>query len=83
MAVRCKFKLAETREAAGSEGKTLVFYPEYDKSIPEDQAFNRYTPNGEFRMYCNNPAVLAQMKLGQQYYFDMSEVPPAAEQKAA
>jgi hypothetical protein len=52
----------------------LVFEPEYDQSIPEDQRFARATPNGRFEMHVDNPAVTDNMKLGQTFYVDFTLV---------
>jgi hypothetical protein len=74
--VRAKFTLQEvTQHSHGAASRTLVFRPQYDTSIPEDQRFAKATPNGEFRMYVDNPAALEQLKLGQAYYFDITPAP--------
>jgi len=72
--VRAKFQLQEVRQHSyNTNARTLVFQPQYDTSIPEDQRFAQATPSGQFTMYEDNPAALAQLELGKQYYFDITE----------
>lgn len=82
MAVRAKMKLAEIRSFANFPGKELVFRCEYDSSMPEDQRFAKYTPNGEFKMQVDNPAALDQFTLGACYYVDFNPVPAVAAEAA-
>ena len=71
--VRAKFMLLEVRQHSYTQhGRTLVFGPQYDASIPEDQRFAQATPSGHFEMFVDNPAALQQLELGKQYYFDIS-----------
>ena len=81
MKIRCKFQLQEVREHHyhGGTGKTFVFRPCYDTTIPEDQVFMKYSPSGEFTIFVTNPVVLAEWKLGEHYYFDATPVPVAAD----
>lgn len=79
MRVRAKFVLQERTESHwNKDSRILVFRPQYDESIPEDQRFARATPDGEFKMRVDNPAVIEQLKLGQAYYFDITEAPSPA-----
>ena len=73
--VRAKFQLQEVRHNHYGSGKTLVFRPMYDNSIPEDRRFAKATPSGEFTMYVDNEAALNQLHLGERYYFDITEAP--------
>lgn len=69
--VRCKFMLVEVRSHHWtSNAKTLVFSPQYDTSVPEDQRFAKATPSGRFEMQVDNPLALEQFELGKNYYFD-------------
>ena len=78
MTVRAKFRLTESADLSWQPGaKRLTFNAEYDDTIPEDLKFDKYTPAGSFTMVCNNPAALAQFKLGEQYYFDIDVAPKA------
>jgi hypothetical protein len=71
--VRAKFVLQEKTESSfNADSRTLVFRPQYDTTIPEDQRFSKATPSGEFKMQVDNPAALEQLKLGQAYYFDIT-----------
>ena len=75
MQIRCKFRLAEMHCYAGHSGRTLLFRPEYDTTIPEDQRFAKASPTGEFRIYIDNPVALSFFEVGKYYYFDATEVP--------
>lgn len=77
-AVRCKFRLSQVESYAAHSGRTLIFRPEYDNSIPEDQRFAKASPTGEFRIFIDNPAALAFFEVGKYYYFDATEVLPQA-----
>ncbi len=82
--IRAKFQLQEVREhASNSGGKTFVFRPCYDTSIPEDQVFMKYSPTGEFSIFVTNPVVLAEWTLDEHYYFDVTPVPAEAQIDAA
>lgn len=71
--VRAKFTLQEVRQSSyNPTARTLIFRPQYDESIPEDQRFSKATPNGNFEMTVDNPAALAQLELGKRYYVDFT-----------
>lgn len=71
---RCKMMLIERHELHwNSESRRLVFSAQSDNKTEEDLKFEKYTPSGRFEMICNNPAVLAKLKLGQSYYVDFTE----------
>lgn len=75
MSVRAKFQLSSIKSFAwNANSKELIFTPQYDTSIPEDQRFAQATPSGEFRMQVDNPAALEKLELGKFYYFDITEV---------
>jgi hypothetical protein len=73
--VRVKFQLVEIREFHWNTGKRLIFQPQYDATIPEEQRFAQATPTGTFEMMVDNPAALAQFTKGGSYYFDVSPSP--------
>lgn len=74
--VRAKFQLQQVTENYWNKNsRTLVFQPQYDTNIPEDQRFATATPSGRFEMQVDNPAALAQFNLGEYYYVDFSAVP--------
>lgn len=72
MSVRAKLKLTSVTDF-GNDNKEYLFRCEYDeKLIKEDVTFSKWTPNGEFKVTVNNPAVHSQMEVGKTYYFDIS-----------
>jgi len=71
--VRAKFRFIEKTDMHwSSTAKKLVFQPEYDTSIPEDQRFAKATPSGRFEMTVDNPSALEQFELGKTYYVDFA-----------
>jgi hypothetical protein len=82
MTVRAKVRLTESTELAwaypgsraGLGARKLRFDCQYDDSIPEDMRFQKATPSGHIELLVENPAALAQMKLGHYYYVDFNMV---------
>jgi hypothetical protein len=74
MTTRCKFRLDSMTHHANYTGKTLVFsaVSEATKTIPEDQAFTKYTPTGKLEVTIDNPAVSPMLKVGGFYYLDLT-----------
>ena len=73
MSVRTKMKLNSITDF-GNDNKEYAFFCVYDeKLIKEDVTFSNLTPNGEFKVTVNNPAVHDQMEVGKVYYFDITE----------
>ena len=72
--VRTKFKFTGIQTGYSEQSRELTFTAQYDETIPEDKRFAKATPNGTFKMTCDNPAANAQFELGKQYYFDISPV---------
>lgn len=73
MTVRAKFTLYEKHLMSwSSTAAKLVFCPQYDTSIPEDDRFAKATPSGRFEMTVDNPAALEQFELGKSYYVDFT-----------
>ena len=70
--VRAKFKFTGIQTGYNADSRELTFTAQYDETIPEDKRFAKATPNGTFKMTCDNPAANAQFELGKQYYFDIS-----------
>jgi hypothetical protein len=70
MTVRAKLVLTEVGEML--HGKRLHFSAQYDTSIPEDQRFQKATPSASAEFQIDNPAALAQFKLGEAYYVDFT-----------
>ena len=82
MIVKAKFKLNEhhiMNHGYGEQNK-FVFRPEYDPSLPEDQRFNKATPNGEMWMFVDNPPVIEFWKsqIGKQFYLDFTPAEESA-----
>ncbi len=71
MTVRAKLVLSAVTESYYG-GKTLRFTAQYDMAIPEDQRFQKATPVASADFQIDNPAALAQFKLGDAYYVDFS-----------
>lgn len=75
--MRCKFRLEliqRSRFGADEEVHGLTFVPVCDGS-KENKEFFRATPAGEIRLGVANPAAVANMKLGAEYYVDFIEAP--------
>jgi hypothetical protein len=81
--MRCKFKLDRIeRSLAGfwidnkgvtKEIQTLVMTPVYDNSSEsENGKFFAATPSGEFKVGTVNAEAVAEMKLGAEYYIDIT-----------
>ncbi len=58
-------------------GATVTFNTQYDPEVPEDQRFALATPSGFQMLQVTNPVVLEQLKVGQVFYQDFTEVPRA------
>lgn len=71
MTVRAKFKCTEIVER--HYGKIYKFFPVMDDGTPENQRYNKYTPNGSLEIEVNNPNV--QFEIEKFYYLDFNEVP--------
>lgn len=72
--VRGKFMLTSIGINYGTS-RNVEFTPQYDPNLPEDQKFCKATPSGKLTMLVDNDAALSQLKLGQQYYLDLTPVP--------
>lgn len=80
MSVRAKMNLTSITEEKygpqdGNSMKYLNFSCQYDTTIPEDQRFQKATPNGSAKFQVDNPDALAQFIPGQSYYVDFTPVP--------
>ena len=75
---RCKFRLTEITPYDPGDGATVKLTAHYDpeSTIPEDQAFTKYTPTGNFSAFITNPNVLSALKVGSYYYVAWSKSPP-------
>lgn len=76
--VRCKMKLESVIPQLWG-GAQATFRCEYDpKIVAEDIGFQKATPSGHALLTIDNPAALAQLVIGESYYFDMIPVPKPA-----
>jgi hypothetical protein len=73
--VRAKFKVAKlTRYGWGQgEHEEVTLSPVYpsDES-PENKQFWEATPNGEIRLYIQNPGAIGKFPLGREFYVDFT-----------
>lgn len=69
MGVRCKFQLTEATTYPSGMRK-LVFRPNYDETIPEDQRFAKASPSGQLEIQVDNPVAAQFFEIGAFYYFD-------------
>lgn len=71
---RCKFRCTSIKPAY--EGATTAIKVElttqYDNTVPEDQAFTRFTPAGSFWAQIDNPNVIPMFEVGKCYYLDIT-----------
>jgi hypothetical protein len=69
MAVRAKFRCITKHLVYGTSVK-YTFAPQYQPDVPEDQKYEKATPQGELWMVVDNPAV--SFELGKDYYLDLA-----------
>lgn len=75
MNVRAKFRVVSvTEHDGGDKARTIKLAPRYDETIPEDQLYHKATPTGELSMYVTNPAVIEHLKVGKDFYLDLTPV---------
>lgn len=79
--IRCKFRCDSIEPAweGATADRKAVLRAVHDPTVPEDEAFTRYTPSGELQVQINNPAALEQLKVGAYYYLDLTAVPATSE----
>lgn len=78
MAIRAKMRL-EGVYAQTWGGAKAIFRCDYDPATPEDQRFQKATPNGVAEFQIDNPDAAAQLVIGKSYYFDISPCEPPAD----
>lgn len=76
MTVRAKFVVSAITDQGPHSPKVVKLAPQYDMSIPEDRRFQKATPWGEINLHIDNPAAVAQLKIGQGYYVDLTPIEP-------
>ena len=72
MGVRCKFRCESVEDNGSPDSKKVVMTTQYDTSIPEDRRFTKWTPTGRLEVVVDNPAAVAELKVGGNYYLDLS-----------
>ncbi len=73
--IRCKMMCTHI-ELDGNNTGTVKFSAQYDPTVcEEDLGFQIATPWGEVEFQIDNPNAIAQLAVGEQYYFDISKVP--------
>lgn len=55
-------------------GAKVIFRARYDTNIPEDLKFQKATPTACAEFQIDNPAVMPQLVIGKDYYFDITPV---------
>lgn len=80
MIARCKFQVTNVLPAYSnldpntSTAKRIVLETRYDNTVPEDQAFTKYTPSGRLDVIIDNPSVTNQLNVGDNVYIDIVKV---------
>jgi len=80
MTARCKFQITNlipaysSTDPAVSDAKRVVLETRYDNTVPEDQAFTKYTPCGRLDVIIDNPAVTNAIKVGDFVYVDITKI---------
>lgn len=78
MTVRAKMRCDAIQTPEYGAGR-VYFNCVYDPgSVPEDQAFTKFTPSGTATFLIDNPPALAQFVVGESYYVDFTPVAPVA-----
>ena len=75
--IRCKFKVTGVEDNGSTEShasKKVTLSTQYDPTLPEDQRFTRWTPTGTLDVVIDNPAALARLAVGADYYVDLTPV---------
>lgn len=71
--VRGKFMVTEVTEMHWSkDARKVVMTPQYDNSIEEDRRYAKATPTGRIEIQIDNPAALAALPIGKQFYVDFT-----------
>lgn len=71
--IRAKMKLAAV-VGTSFGGVKAIFHCQYDASREDDKAFQKATPSGQAEFQIDNPAVMGQLVIGRDYYFDIIPV---------
>ena len=80
MIIRAKFEVTQiTSHSWSDRHRTIILQPRYDDTIPEDRRFQEATPSGTLEMMVTNPAALAELTLGREFYLDFVPIDAEAE----
>lgn len=71
---RCKVYI-ETITLGQGEVQTLHIRGIEAKGVPENQSFNRFSPNITGSIMIDNPALKGKFRPGQRFYLDWIEAP--------
>lgn len=72
--IRCKFRVESIEENYSPGSKKVALVTQYDQSLPEDGRFTRWTPSGRMEVVIDNPAAIAQLKVGGYVYVDLTPI---------
>ena len=82
MTIRAKFYVTEVKQSrnhyGGTEGEllTTIKLAPVNTTSEENKAFFRWTPTGSIDLGTVNPAVAAEMKIGDEFYVDFTPAKP-------
>lgn len=71
---RAKFCLYSLTNYGTDRAMKAEFRTQYDSTLPEDIAFNKFTPSGNIEMLIDNPKVMEQLVIGKSYYLDFTPI---------
>jgi len=78
MKIRCKFVVRTGTQEYNINGPSInsrfVLEAIQDKSIPENEAFTEFTPQGRLEVTVNSPGAVNLLKKGGEFYLDLSPV---------
>lgn len=72
---RAKFRLNSITDYGPNSSRTLNFQAVLADEIPENQRFNKASPNGKLELMINNPAAYERFEPGKSYYLNFTEAP--------
>lgn len=73
---RCKFVLTGLEPLNDQDGNVKVRFDARYGDVEEDKQFSKYTPTGHMEATINNKRVLDQLKVGEEYYIDITPCQP-------
>ena len=80
-ALRCKLRVNSVKHLVDSHGDTTAEEIElnavYGDAGTENAQWSKYTPSASFKMHISNPNAFGVLKVGGEYYVDITPVPAA------